>query len=130
MQQLLAVAVGGCLGCVARYGISTWLHRRWPQWPGGTLAVNVLGCLLIGVLMSLATLKSPDGQPRVSETMQRLLVTGFLGGMTTFSAFAWESIHLMLNRNEYALAFASVAANVVLGFGAVCLGRWIAMTMA
>lgn len=121
MQQLIAVGLGGFLGAVARYVLSGLMQRAAPAFlPAGTLLVNVLGCFAIGIAMALVT-----ERVLVSESVRLFLVTGILGGLTTFSAFGWETVELLRER-EPRLALLNVAANLVLGFAAVWLGRTVA----
>lgn len=101
MQQLTwvhaaAVAIGASFGSVARWLASIWLNPMWAGFPLGTLFVNCLGGLLIGMAMAWLA-RSPD------EMLRLLLVTGFLGGFTTFSAFSMESLHL-LQEDRWAMA--------------------------
>ena len=87
-----------------------------PRFPFGTLAVNVLGCALIGVFAAFA-----EAIPSLNGPARLLLVTGLLGGFTTFSAFGLETV-LMLRRGDTALAAAYVVASLVLGLIAVWIG--------
>lgn len=86
IRNLLLVALGGALGSVGRYLFSRWMTGTFP-W--GTLTVNLLGSLLIGLLTGLVAKGS------LSPEMKLLLVTGFCGGFTTFSTFANESFSMM-----------------------------------
>ena len=86
------------------------------RFPVGTLAVNVLGCALIGVFAALA-----EALPGLNGPARLLLVTGVLGGYTTFSAFGLETL-LLLRRGDATLAAAYVAASVLLGLAGVWLG--------
>lgn len=87
MKQLLFVATGGALGSSCRYLIGAWAPRclLGSQVPVGTLLVNVVGALVIGWLA---------GGSSLSAGMRHVLVVGFLGGFTTFSAFSWETSSL------------------------------------
>jgi fluoride exporter len=114
----LAVAAGGAAGSLARWGVGLALNRPGAAVPWGTLAVNALGGLLIG--LALAWLSR---QP--SELGRLLWVTGVLGGFTTFSAFSAESLMLLL-RGQWPLALAHTAAHVGLGLGGAALGWWLA----
>ena len=126
MQQLLAVGVGGFLGAIARHMLTGLMHRRFPAFmPAGTLLVNVLGCLSIGVLMALVVERR---FPMESETVRLLLITGFLGSLTTFSTFGYETINL-LRDHEIRFAFLNLAGNVVICFLAVWLG-WLCVKAA
>ena len=113
MMQLLLVAIGGAFGSVARYGVgmaaASWLGLAFP-W--GTLVVNVLGGLAIGVL---AARVGP-----AEENMRLLLGVGALGGFTTFSAFSLDALRLMHREPAHALFY--VAASLILSLGACGLG--------
>lgn len=118
MLHIFAVGVGGFVGAIARHALTGIMHKKFPGFlPGGTLLVNALGCLTIGILMTLASERQ-----LLSDTAHRLLITGFLGSLTTFSAFGWETVEL-IREDEMRLAFWNVAANLGAGFGAVWLGR-------
>jgi fluoride exporter len=111
---LLLVALGGALGSVVRALATTAIPTRFP-W--GTIAVNVVGSLLIGVLM--ARLAGVDSQ--ASPRAHALLVTGFCGGFTTFSAFSWQTFEQM-QRGAWAAAFGNVALSIALCLAAVAIG--------
>ena len=118
MQQILAVGIGGFVGAAARYAVTGLMQRAFPAFlPLGTLVVNIVGCFAIGVAMACVA-----ERVLVSEAWRLFLVTGILGGLTTFSAFGYESVEL-LREQELRLAVFNVAANVVLGLTAVWLGR-------
>lgn len=102
--QMLVVAAGAALGALLRWVAGLWLSGQWHGFPLGTLLVNCVGGLMIG-----AALVWFDRSP--NELLRLLLVTGFLGGLTTFSAFSGESLSLM-QRGEYAWALAHTAAHV------------------
>jgi fluoride exporter len=115
--DIALVFAGGGAGAVARFmlgiGMTKWLGLAFP-W--GTLAANVIGSFLIG---ALAMLLPQDGPYRL------LLITGLLGGFTTFSAFSLETIQLA-QRGEAALAAAYVVASVAFSLGAAALGWFLA----
>jgi CrcB protein len=120
MIRFLVVAAGGAVGAVLRYGITLRLQHWSPVFfPTGTLAVNVLGCLAIGALMTYF-LDPRAGLPR---ELQLTLVTGLLGGLTTFSSFGFETLDLV-ERGMPQRAALNVALNLILGLGAVAIGRW------
>lgn len=118
MRELLVVGFGGFLGAIARYSISGWVHR-WagPAFPWGTMAVNVAGCLALGAMMALV-----EGRGGLSQETRLFVGIGLLGSLTTFSTFGFETLEL-LRRSELGLALASVGGNLLLGLGAVLLGR-------
>jgi len=121
MSHYLAVGVGGCLGSIARYWLSGAVHRYWNSgFPYGTLAVNVLGCLLLGCVIGLVEYRQLFG-----PSARLFLVVGILGGFTTFSAFGYETFAL-LRDNQFLLALANVTANVVTGVLAVMAGWFLA----
>lgn len=111
MKAVLIVALGGALGSVSRYWLSAWLVHRAASWqfPVGTFAVNVLGCLAVGALGG-AVAKHDFFSPEV----RLLLFTGIAGGFTTFSAFGLETFHL-LRKGEATTAAAYVALSVLVG---------------
>lgn len=118
MTRLLFVGLGGALGAVARYGLSTWVQRSTPgSFPAGTLAVNVLGCFALGALAAAIEVR-----PGLHPELRYLLGVGFLGGLTTFSAFGYETFEL-LRAGQPGLALGSVAANMLLGLASVAAGR-------
>lgn len=123
MHHVLMVGAGGCVGAVARYGVYLGM-ARWRDFPYATLTVNVAGCLLIGAIMALVHQKA---QP--SEAWRLFLVTGVLGGFTTFSAFGYETWAL-LSTERWGAALASVSANLALGVGAVALGAALLRRLA
>ena len=121
MDKLLLVAAGGAAGSVARYLAGT-VAGRWAGWPWGTLTVNILGGLLMGLLVGALALRGGAEQ----ERLRLLLGVGFLGGFTTFSAFSLEVAN-MLERRDMAsaagYAVVSVAASVTAVFAGLMLAR-------
>ena len=88
MEKLLLVMVGGSLGAASRYGISLLSVNLWgTRFPWGTLAANLAGCFLIGLLFGLS-----DRVRLLTPEMRLLLITGFLGALTTFSTFSIETV--------------------------------------
>lgn len=119
----LLVFVGGAIGAPARYlldlHISGWAQRRWSRrMPVGTLVVNVLGCLVLGVLFGVLHRHS---LPQLAA----LVGTGFCGGLTTFSTFSVETVELF-QRREAAASAGYVGLSLVLGLGAAALGYALA----
>lgn len=119
--HVAAVAAGAALGALTRYAAGLWLNGLWRGFPLGTLAVNGVGGFLIGIAM-VAFARHPD------EVLRHLLVTGFLGGLTTFSAFSGESLGL-LQRGEFPLAIAHTLAHVLGALGCAALGFQITSTL-
>ena len=116
-MRLMLVLLGGGLGSLARYFTGLWLaDRLGAAFPWGTLMVNVLGSFLIGLIATLA-----DESGSIGPQARLLLVTGLLGGFTTFSAFSLETWRL-LEQNEMGRAALNVAGTLALSFIAVALG--------
>lgn len=118
MNGLLLVAAGGALGSVARYKLSGYVLHHTLDWrfPVGTFSVNVVGCLVAGLLAGLA-----EQHDVLSPDARLLLFTGVLGGFTTFSAFGLETM-LLLKRGDVLVAAANVALSVAVGLAALWLG--------
>lgn len=113
MMGLLWVALGGAAGSVTRYGVGIAAARLLGlAFPWGTLAVNILGGLAMGVLAARTT---PD-----NESIRLLIGVGFLGGFTTFSTFSLETVRLMEHQPGFAALYA--AASLLLSVGACWLG--------
>lgn len=118
MQTLFLVAAGGATGAVMRYLLGLQAFRLMgPGWPHGTLAANVLGGLLMGVLVSVLAHRGGADQ----EKWRLLLGVGLLGGFTTFSAYSLE-VALMFERREYLQAAAYSLGSVVLSVAALFAG--------
>jgi fluoride exporter len=117
MTHLLLVACGGAIGSVGRYLLATWIvsHTADGRFPWGTLAVNLLGCALAGLVAAWA-----DGADWFSQEHRLLLLTGMLGGFTTFSAFGLETLGL-LRQGAIAPALAYVMVSVLAGLAAMHL---------
>ena len=117
LRSLSIVAAGGAVGAVSRYVVSGLTHRIFSTgFPLGTLVVNTAGCLLIGFLLELATQTT-----LVSDSWRLALGIGFLGALTTFSTFGYETLELV-KESQWTLAFANVAANLLIGLFSVWLG--------
>ena len=120
-MQTLYVGVLGALGCLARYYASSWIHAfaAGPV-PFGTLVVNALGSLLIGLLMG-----GDLHHPLLGGDLRIGLAVGFLGGFTTFSTFSYETVRLM-ESGSVGAAFFNVLLNVVL----CLLAAWAGIVLA
>jgi fluoride exporter len=118
MEKLLLVAAGGALGTGCRYALSSlvYAHIDRPTFPWANLLVNVTGSFAIGVLAQIF-----DARLLVSPTARAVLLTGVLGGYTTFSSFAYETLAL-LRDGEYVSALLNAGGNLALGLLAVWLG--------
>lgn len=118
MVKMILVGTGSLVGGILRYGLATWVHRvlDGPWFPYGTLAVNALGCLVIGFLTGL-------GQTWMifSSEIRLFLLVGVLGGFTTFSAFALETFALAQDSHPGA-AIVNIALQLLLGLLAVWIG--------
>ncbi len=126
MRDALLVAAGGALGSVLRWAVTIGVARamRSPTFPWGTLCVNLAGSLVIGALLGLAT-----DRGALSDSARLLLVTGVLGGFTTFSAFSWEALAL-LRAGHAGAAAGYVAGSVLGGLAAAAAGWWLAQRFA
>ncbi len=121
-RKLLALAVAGTLGTLARYGLGGLVQRLHESaFPWGTLVVNALGCFLFGVVWALA-----EERLVISGETRLVLLVGFMGAFTTFSTYAFET-SAMLRDAEWLLAASNLLAHNVLGiacfFVGVALGR-------
>lgn len=122
MIGILLVGVGSFFGGVFRYGLSIWVHRLLdnPWFPYGTLAVNALGCLLIGFLSGLA-----EARAAFTPEVRLFLFVGVLGGFTTFSSFALETFSLARDTQSLA-ALVNIGLQLVFGLLAVWFGNILA----
>ncbi len=125
MIRIVLVGVGSLVGGVLRYGLSTWVHRVLdnPWFPYGTLAVNVLGCLVIGFLAGLA-----ETRTAFTSEARLFLFVGILGGFTTFSFFALETFSLARDTQNVA-ALMNIGLQLILGLLAVWIGNVLAHAM-
>jgi CrcB protein len=117
LKPLLLVGLGGFLGSISRYGIHLLLSSRsLATFPWGTFTVNILGCLVIGLLVGLET-----RSPLMTDPWKLLLITGFCGGFTTFSTYSIESLGL-LQQQQYVTFLAYAGGSLVVGLLATYLG--------
>ena len=117
MTRFLWICLGGAAGTGARYLLSGWLLRAaGPGFPWGTLAVNVIGSFLLGLLMQIAL-----ATDLLSPTPRLALTVGVMGGFTTYSSFNFETLQYLL-RDEWLTAFAYVAATLLVCLTAGALG--------
>lgn len=120
MKVILAIAVGGALGSVARYVMAGQVSR-WAggDFPWGVLAVNVVGSFVMGLLVELTALRWS-----VSPELRALLLVGVLGGFTTFSSFSLDAA-LLIERGAWGPALGYVLGSVALSIGGLFAGLWI-----
>jgi CrcB protein len=122
LRPILLAGLGGFIGSAGRYLIGGWVHRLVPltTFPIGTLFVNASGCFLIGLLGGLIEVRQMFG-----PDLRVFLLIGVLGGFTTFSSFAYETLALTRDA-ELARALLNIAAQMILGLGAAWLGyAWV-----
>ena len=120
-MKWILVMIGGSLGAALRYAVNLLAVRFWGSgFPWGTLAVNLAGCLLIGLIFGLA-----ERAAWVSPSMRLFFVTGFLGALTTFSSFAIETVNTA-STGSLALATTNVLANNIFGLALVIAGLRLA----
>ena len=117
MTQVLAIGIGGAIGSLLRFWMSTWVHSFAGRgFPYGTLTVNVLGCLVMGVLFVLFTERFSD-----NAVLRAGMLIGVLGGFTTFSSFSIETFNL-IEQGAHLKALANMAASLALCIGATWIG--------
>ena len=118
------IAVAGALGALSRWGISRAGYRFFGTgFAWGTLIANVLGCFLLGFLMHLCL-----ASDKISDTLRLAITVGFLGALTTFSTFSYETVNY-IEDGSWALAMANITANLALGLGATFGGLVLARTL-
>ena len=120
LREAALVGAGGFFGAAGRFLLSGWISARMEQFPAGTLAVNVIGSLAIGFLAGAAA-----GRVLDNGAARLLVVAGFLGAFTTFSAFSWESVQLWQTGRWPALL-----ANVGLNVGGCLLATGIGVAVS
>lgn len=118
LLEFCAVAFGGALGASTRFGIFVLIKWLWrPQWPWATFVANVIGCLLMGLLLS-------TWHPERGHMFRMFFGVGFLGALTTFSTFSAETIQ-QLEQGHWWVAIVNVVASVTGCLMAVSLGLWL-----
>ncbi len=116
MKIILAIGIGSCLGGISRYLISLFIQNKFlSTFPYGTLSVNIIGCLLIGLVFGISE------KTMIAVEWRMFLVTGLLGGFTTFSSFSNETVGLIRD-GQYWPAFMYVSFSVVIGLLATFAG--------
>jgi fluoride exporter len=121
MTKFLMVCLAGAIGTGMRYGVGLWAGRAiGAGFPYGTLIVNVVGCFIIAAIWQVAMATT-----LVSDTLRVTLMTGFVGGLTTYSAFNLDATRMLQDR-AWALALLYVSLTVFVSFGAGILGFAVA----
>lgn len=126
MALYLWIALGGALGSVARFSLASLIGSQWGEsFPWGTIIVNIIGCFVIGFF---ATFTLVDGKPTVGLSGRHFVMTGVLGGFTTFSSFSLQTLALARD-GEWAKAGGNVALSLVCCLLAVWLGFVVASAL-
>ena len=120
MKQLALVFIGGGLGTALRYGIGKWTSDSFTHFTLGTFSVNMIGSLIIGIVLGLVAKNSS-----ISQNTVVFIATGFCGGFTTFSTFAYENYTLLKDGDLITFAIYTIGS-LALGIGAVIFGIWLA----
>jgi CrcB protein len=116
MKLLLAIGAGSFIGGISRYLLSQWVQARFlSTFPYGTMSVNIIGCLLMGIVYGLTD------RGNLGEEWRLFLATGVLGGFTTFSAFSNETV-AMLRDGQALSAMTYVMISILIGLAATFLG--------
>ncbi len=119
-MDLIAIFIGGGLGSLARFGLGRWLGFSENGFPIGTLAANLLACIVLGFFAGLLLQRF-----EMSRTVQLGVMTGFCGGFSTFSTFSHESLNLFQDEKT-GLAILYIGLSVVICLGGIWLGQWMA----
>lgn len=120
IRMLIAVAIGGLVGTMIRFGVASWVSEHWPRhFYFATLAVNLIGCLAIGYLYA-AFLVRPD----ISPELRSGLIIGLLGALTTFSSFSLDGLRL-LESGQFATALGYIGVSVLGGL----LAAWAGLSL-
>ena len=124
MRQLFFVFIGGGLGSVLRYIIGRYLNQTGSGFPLGTFTANILGSLLIGIIIGLAAKNNT-----LTQNQTLLLATGFCGGFTTFSTFAYEN-HVLFKSGDFTSFALYTFASFIVAFLAVFAGMYLSRMLS
>lgn len=120
MKEIAYVGIGGFIGACLRYIVSTNAPKLFEtQIPYGTLIVNVIGGILMGLIMELSMTTNS-----ISDNLRLFLTTGIMGGLTTFSTFSYETVTFFSN-GSYMIGFLNTCLNLFLSFAGVAVGKAI-----
>lgn len=119
-MDLLAIFIGGGLGSLSRYGMGRWLGFSESGFPIGTLAANLLACIVLGFFAGLLIQRFEMPKP-----VQLGVMTGFCGGFSTFSTFSHESLNLFQN-DKTGIAILYIGLSVFICLAGIWLGHWLA----
>ena len=124
MKELLLVFIGGGLGSITRFLVGRFYQMWQPSFPLATLTANFLSCLIFGAVMMLGVEKL-----NLNYGLKLLLITGFCGGFSTYSAFTFETVELFKN-GQNALALGNIVLSFMLSAGGLYLGIWAVKVLA
>ena len=122
-RSVVAVAVGGMLGCLLRWILAVFLNRYFPAVPPGTLAANLIGCYIIGVALAFFT-----QYPAFAPEWRLFVTTGFCGGLTTFSTFSAEVVLAMQSGRNFSALMAigtHVVGSLLMTFAGIATVAWL-----
>lgn len=124
MNEYLIVALAGAVGALSRWGLGKFVHSLMGNgFPYGTLIVNILGCFLIGLIMHIGLTTS-----RISETTRIGLTVGFVGALTTFSSFSYETL-ILAEQGRWMGVCSNIVLNIILGLLATMAGLSLAKAL-
>lgn len=124
MKTIILIGIGGLTGAILRYTVSGWAQNAHPRFPAGTLTVNIIGSLLLGLIMYLSEYSS-----NVSMEQRIFLTIGMMGAFTTMSTFSYETFRLFEQREYYMLALNVIGTNL-LCFTGIYFGKIIALKIS
>ena len=119
MKLLLSIFIGGGLGSLARYGLSKLPGTATSGFPYGTLAANLLACVVLGLVWGLV-----DRKLNIDPNLKAMIMVGFCGGFSTFSTFSYETLK-MIQEGRSVVAVVYVGISVMICLGALLAGDWM-----